>query len=60
MRAALHPTAAAGLGIGRLAIADPSASYFERQTRHIYWSHIEKYVNVLYLCIYVVYVVYLY
>ena len=36
------PRSAATLGICQLALADPSASYFGRQTRHIYWSRIEK------------------
>lgn len=33
---------AATLGICQLALADPSASYFGRKTRHIYWSRIEN------------------
>mmetsp|Transcript_18648 Transcript_18648/g.46156 ORF Transcript_18648/g.46156 Transcript_18648/m.46156 type:complete len:401 (+) Transcript_18648:66-1268(+) len=40
--AALYPTSCATLGICQLAIADPTASYFGRQTRHIYWSRIEN------------------
>ena len=39
--AALFPRTAASLGMAQLALADPSASYFGRQTRHIYWSRIE-------------------
>jgi dolichol kinase len=39
---ALFPTSCASLGICQLALADPSASFFGRQTRHIYWSRIEK------------------
>jgi len=42
--AALYPTSCATLGICQLAVADPTASYFGRATRHIYWSRIEKYV----------------
>jgi dolichol kinase len=38
----LYPRTAATLGIAQLAIADPSASYFGRQTRHVYWSRIEN------------------
>ena len=38
----LFPTSCASLGICQLALADPSASYFGRQTKHIYWSRIEK------------------
>eukprot|EP00978_Attheya_sp_CCMP212_P045041 scaffold331953_cov57-Attheya_sp.AAC.3 len=30
------------MGIIQLALADPSASYFGRQTRDVYWSRIEK------------------
>jgi dolichol kinase len=33
---------AATLGISQLALADPSASYFGRATRHVYWSRIEN------------------
>ena len=40
--AALFPTSAATMGILQLAIADPSASYFGRKTRDVYWSRIEK------------------
>lgn len=40
--AALYPQACATLGICQLAIADPTASYFGRATRHVYWSRIEK------------------
>jgi dolichol kinase len=40
--AALFDKNAACLGIAQLALADPSASYFGRQTRHIYWSRIEN------------------
>uniref|UniRef100_A0A6U5JUM7 Phosphatidate cytidylyltransferase n=1 Tax=Grammatophora oceanica TaxID=210454 RepID=A0A6U5JUM7_9STRA len=39
---ALFSKAAATLGIFQLAIADPSASYFGRSTRHVYWSRIES------------------
>jgi len=42
---ALFPTTCATLGIFQLALADPSASYFGRATRHVYWSRIEKYVQ---------------
>ena len=38
----LYPTTCASLGIMQLAIADPSASFFGRQTRHIQWSRIRK------------------
>lgn len=38
--AALYPTTCATLGILQLALADPSASYFGRHTRHVYWSRI--------------------
>lgn len=38
---ALYPTTCATMGICQLALADPSASYFGRQTRHVYWSRIE-------------------
>mmetsp|Transcript_20346 Transcript_20346/g.58844 ORF Transcript_20346/g.58844 Transcript_20346/m.58844 type:complete len:249 (-) Transcript_20346:521-1267(-) len=37
----LFPKTAASMGMAQLALADPSASYFGRQTRHIYWSRIE-------------------
>lgn len=40
--AALYPTSAASLGICQLALADPSASYFGRQTKDVYWSRIEN------------------
>jgi dolichol kinase len=40
--AALLDKPAACMGIAQLALADPSASYFGRQTRHIYWSRIEN------------------
>lgn len=36
------PKSCASLGIIQLALADPSASFFGRQTRHIYWSRIEN------------------
>lgn len=38
----LFPQSCASLGICQLALADPSASYFGRQTRHVYWSRIEN------------------
>jgi len=38
----LYPKSCASLGIMQLALADPSASFFGRQTRHIYWSRIEN------------------
>ena len=38
----LFPKTAATMGIFQLALADPSASYFGRRTRHIYWSRIEN------------------
>ena len=41
MTAYLFPRTAAILGISQLAIADPSARFFGRHTRHIYWSRIE-------------------
>lgn len=41
---ALFPTSCATMGICQLALADPSASYFGKMTRDIYWSRIEKYV----------------
>mmetsp|Transcript_3961 Transcript_3961/g.9072 ORF Transcript_3961/g.9072 Transcript_3961/m.9072 type:complete len:430 (+) Transcript_3961:107-1396(+) len=41
MTAYLFPRTPAILGISQLAIADPSASFFGRHTRHIYWSRIE-------------------
>lgn len=37
----LFPRTAATMGICQLALADPSASYFGRRTRHVYWSRIE-------------------
>ena len=40
--AALFPQSCASLGICQLALADPSASYFGMQTKHVYWSRIEK------------------
>jgi dolichol kinase len=42
LTAAFFPTSSATLGIVQLAIADPTASYFGRATRHVYWSRIEK------------------
>ena len=36
----LFPKHCATLGICQLAIADPTASYFGRATRHVYWSRI--------------------
>ena len=42
LTAYLYPGTAASLGIAQLALADPSASYFGRQTRHVYWSRIEN------------------
>ena len=42
LTSACFPQTCASLGICQLALADPSASYFGRQTRHIYWSRIEK------------------
>uniref|UniRef100_A0A7S4AI34 Phosphatidate cytidylyltransferase n=1 Tax=Pseudo-nitzschia australis TaxID=44445 RepID=A0A7S4AI34_9STRA len=38
----LFPKSCATLGIVQLAIADPSASYFGRATRHVYWSRINN------------------
>eukprot|EP00550_Attheya_septentrionalis_P004373 CAMPEP_0198281082 /NCGR_PEP_ID=MMETSP1449-20131203/1088_1 /TAXON_ID=420275 /ORGANISM="Attheya septentrionalis, Strain CCMP2084" /LENGTH=288 /DNA_ID=CAMNT_0043976713 /DNA_START=274 /DNA_END=1140 /DNA_ORIENTATION=+ len=38
----LYPKNAATMGIIQLALADPSASYFGRQTRDVYWSRIEN------------------
>jgi hypothetical protein len=43
---ALFPTSCATMGICQLALADPSASYFGKMTRDVYWSRIEKYVTV--------------
>jgi dolichol kinase len=40
--AAMFTKSCATLGILQLAIADPTASYFGRATRHVYWSRIEK------------------
>jgi len=40
--AALFPKSSATLGIMQLALADPSASFFGMQTRHVYWSRIEN------------------
>jgi dolichol kinase len=42
LTAYLYPGVPASLGIAQLALADPSASYFGRQTRHVYWSRIEN------------------
>lgn len=42
LSALLYDKNAATLGIIQLAIADPSASYFGRRTRHVYWSRIEN------------------
>lgn len=42
LSAALYSKPCATLGICQLAIADPSASYFGRKTRHVYWSRIEN------------------
>lgn len=36
----LFPNPCATLGICQLAIADPTASFFGRATRHVYWSRI--------------------
>jgi len=36
----LFPNPCATLGICQLAVADPTASYFGRATRHVYWSRI--------------------
>lgn len=38
----LFPKTAGTMGICQLALADPSASYFGRRTRHVYWSRIEN------------------
>lgn len=38
----LFPKTASTMGICQLALADPSASFFGRRTRHIYWSRIEN------------------
>jgi dolichol kinase len=48
LTSALYSKPAATLAIIQLAIADPTASYFGRQTRHVYWSRIEKCVK---LCV---------
>eukprot|EP00555_Chaetoceros_dichaeta_P005051 CAMPEP_0198264848 /NCGR_PEP_ID=MMETSP1447-20131203/18074_1 /TAXON_ID=420782 /ORGANISM="Chaetoceros dichaeta, Strain CCMP1751" /LENGTH=422 /DNA_ID=CAMNT_0043953977 /DNA_START=148 /DNA_END=1416 /DNA_ORIENTATION=+ len=40
--AASFPTTCATLGICQLALADPSASFFGRQTKDVYWSRIEN------------------
>jgi hypothetical protein len=40
--AALYPKTCATMGNCQLALADPSASYFGRQTSHMNWSRIEK------------------
>lgn len=40
--ARLFPKTAGTMGIMQLALADPSASFFGRRTRHIYWSRIEN------------------
>lgn len=40
--AKLFPRTAATMGILQLALADPSASYFGKKTRHVYWSRIEN------------------
>jgi dolichol kinase len=42
VNAYLFPQTAGTLGIIQLALADPSASYFGRRTRHVYWSRIEN------------------
>lgn len=42
LSAYLYPKTATTLGIFQLAIADPTASYFGRLTRHVYWSRIEN------------------
>lgn len=36
------PKTASTMGILQLALADPSASYFGKNTRHVYWSRIEN------------------
>lgn len=38
----LFPKTATTLGIFQLALADPTASYFGRKTRDVYWSRIEN------------------
>jgi len=40
--ASCFPTSCASLGICQLALADPSASFFGRQTKDVYWSRIEN------------------
>jgi len=40
--AASFPNSCASLGICQLALADPSASFFGRQTKDVYWSRIEN------------------
>mmetsp|Transcript_43224 Transcript_43224/g.84913 ORF Transcript_43224/g.84913 Transcript_43224/m.84913 type:complete len:396 (+) Transcript_43224:143-1330(+) len=40
--AALFPGNAAIFGMMQLALADPSASYFGKKTKHVYWSRIEN------------------
>lgn len=42
LSAYLFPQTAATLGILQLALADPAASFFGRQTRHVQWSRIEN------------------
>ncbi|GKY90761.1 hypothetical protein MPSEU_000049000 [Mayamaea pseudoterrestris] len=42
LTAYLFPGTPATLGMAQLALADPSASYFGRRTRHVYWSRIEN------------------
>lgn len=39
---AAFPGSCASLGIIQLALADPSASYFGRMTKNVYWSRIEN------------------
>jgi len=41
LTALLFPPPAAVMGIAQLAIADPSASFFGRKTKDVYWSRIE-------------------
>ena len=38
----VYPKPCATLGIIQLAVADPTASYFGRATRHVYWSRINN------------------
>lgn len=40
--AKFFPQTAGTMGICQLALADPSASYFGKKTRHVYWSRIEN------------------